>query len=68
MSKYGWDEETTESAPVETPTNVVDERATPTIEIEEILNVPQEAINKDYKVLKETEAVEENLETLETDK
>lgn len=66
MSKYGWDEETTESAPVETPTNVVDERATPTIEIEEILNVPQEAINKDYKVLKETEAVEDNLETLET--
>lgn len=66
MSKYGWDEETTESAPVETPTNVVDERATPTIEIEEILNVPQEAINKDYKVLKETETVEENLETLET--
>jgi hypothetical protein len=66
MSKYGWDEETTESASVETPTNVVDERATPTIEIEEILNVPQEAINKDYKVLKETEAVEENLETLET--
>ena len=66
MSKYGWDEETTDSAPVETPTNVVDERATPTIEIEDILNVPQEAINKDYKVLKETEAVEDNLETLET--
>lgn len=66
MSKYGWDEETTDSAPVETPTNVVDERATPTIEIEDILNVPQEAINKDYKVLKETEAVEDNLEALET--
>lgn len=66
MSKYGWDEETTDSAPVETPTNVVDERATPTIEIEDILNIPQEAINKDYKVLKETEAVEDNLETLET--
>lgn len=66
MSKYGWDEETTDSAPVETPTNVVDERATPTIEIEDILNVPQEAINKDYKVLKETEAVEDNIETLET--
>ena len=66
MSKYGWDEETTDSAPVEIPTNVVDERATPTIEIEDILNVPQEAINKDYKVLKETEAVEDNLEALET--
>lgn len=66
MSKYGWDDETAESAPVETPTNVVDERATPTIEIEEILNVPQEAINKDYKVLKETETVENNLEVLET--
>ena len=66
MSKYGWDDETTEGAPVETPTNVVDERATPTIEIEDILNVPQEAINKDYKVLKETEAVENNLEALET--
>lgn len=66
MSKYGWDEETTESASVETPTNVVDERATPTIEIEDILNIPQEAINKDYKVLKETEAVEDNLEVLET--
>lgn len=66
MSKYGWDEETTDSAPVETPTNVVDERATPTIEIEDILNVPQKAINKDYKVLKETEAVEDNLEALET--
>lgn len=66
MSKYGWDDETAESAPVETPTNAVDERATPTIEIEEILNVPQEAINKDYKVLKETETVENNLEVLET--
>lgn len=66
MSKYGWDDETTESAPVETPTNVVDERATPTIEIEDILNVPKEAINKDYKVLKETETVENNLEVLET--
>ena len=64
MSKYGWDDEPIETNPdvadtVENTVNTVDDRATPKIEIEEILNVPEEAINKDYKVLKETEAVEE---------
>ena len=70
MSKYGWDDEPIETNPdvadtVENTVNTVDDRATPKIEIEEILNVPEEAINKDYKVLKETEAVEEKIETLE---
>lgn len=70
MSKYGWDEEPIETNPsasdtVENTVNPVDDRATPKIEIEEILNVPEEAINKDYKVLKETDAVEEKIEALE---